>query len=260
MPFEPPDFPSEPGPLQERLAPERILRRLGAVPELAMQAAIWRECFEHLTPAQLVIIIDTVRRALVRGDIAGRAGWLSLVRVVEQIRGGPKGLGLFLAAKAAEDEALQALLLDSAPARALDADAHRPPRLNTDREITLGERRSWARRPDRTVINRLLVDPDAGVIENLLRNPKLVEADVVRLAARRPVPPEVLETVFRSRWSRRPEVQRTLVLNPYSPVDLACGLVPLLDRTAIAKVRKEANLHIAVRTTAGVILGEYESD
>lgn len=258
MPFEPPEFPPQPGPRDERLAPHRVLRRLGTVPELDMQAAIWRECLTHLSPARVVEIIAVVRQALARGQLAGRVGWLSLVRVVETMRGGPQALALFMAARDADDTALQALLLDASPARAYAEEAVRAPQLNLDREVTLGERRTLARRPDRGLIDRLLTDPDPGVIANLLHNPRITEADVVRVASRRPNTAAVLDAVFRARWSTRPEVQIALVLNPYSPVDLACGLVPLLDRRTIKRVRREANLHPAVRTTAGVVLGEYD--
>ena len=60
------------------------------------------------------------------------------------------------------------------------------------RPLTLGERKSLARRPDRAMLDRLLHDPHPDVIRRLLRNPRLTEDDVVRLAARRPGRPEVL--------------------------------------------------------------------
>ena len=247
------------GPADVRYAPEAVLRRLASLPEEPMREAVWREVFERRTAAQAVQIVAIVRQALVRREPAGRAGWLALVRVVERLRGGPVALNLYLAARAVGERALTDLVIETPPAKKAEAFEVRPPPLDRDREVTLGERRSWARKPDRATLERILLDPDPGVVRNLLNNPVLVERDVLRLASRRPTTAEVLHELFvHTRWGRRPAIQRALVLNPYAPVDLACGLVALLDLETVRQVRHEPIVHSAVRTTAGLVLGEYE--
>lgn len=248
------------GPADVRYAPEAVLRRLASLPEEPMREAVWREVFDRRSAADAVLVVRAVRLALVRREPAGRVGWLALVRVVERLRGGPLALSLFLAARAANERALTDLLIETPPAKKPEAFELRTPPLDRDREVTLGERRSWARRPDRGTLERILLDPDPGVVRNLLNNPVLVERDVLRLASRRPTTAEVLHELFvHTRWGGRAAVQRALVLNPYAPVDLACGLVALLDLETVRQVRREPIVHPAVRTTAGLVLGEYDA-
>lgn len=95
--------------------------------------------------------------------------------------------------------------------------------------LTLGERKSLARRRDRKLIARALGDPSPEVVRVLLGNPALTEDDVVRLCARRPVPSAVLREVFcHPRWVVRPRVRAALVKNPWTPLDVGLALVPHL--------------------------------
>jgi hypothetical protein len=124
------------------------------------------------------------------------------------------------------------------------------PRFPGGRELTLGERMSLARAAPRETIARLLRDPEPMVIRLLLRNPRLLEGDLVFLASRRPIGPEVVREILATpRWSQRYPVRRTLVLNPTVPDEVALRLLPLLTRQhqlevsgdpALPEVRREA--------------------
>jgi hypothetical protein len=132
-------------------------------------------------------------------------------------------------------------------------DSLRVPDFGMNRPVTLGERKSLARRNDREWIARVIRDPHPDVMKILLLNPKLTETDVVRLCARRPVAGEVLREVFGcSRWIVRYPVKVALALNPYTPLDMALQLAPLLreqDRKRILDaVDLPAELHSACRT------------
>jgi hypothetical protein len=104
------------------------------------------------------------------------------------------------------------------------------------RPLTLGERKWLARRPDRDTIQRLLGDPHPDVIARCLRNPRMTEDDVVRLAAKRPGRGEVLAEIARSRWAHRPRVRVALVMNPAMPVELAACITGLLLRPELELV------------------------
>jgi hypothetical protein len=104
------------------------------------------------------------------------------------------------------------------------------------RPLTLGERKWLARRPDRDTIQRLLGDPHPDVIARCLRNPRMTEDDVVRLAAKRPGRGEVLAEIARSRWAHRPRVRVALVMNPAMPVELAARIAGLLLRPELELV------------------------
>ncbi len=92
-----------------------------------------------------------------------------------------------------------------------------------------GIRRSLARSRDRFLLDRVVHDRDPGVIRTLLDNPRIVERDVVRVAAMRPTRPEILRQVAdHPRWSARYPVRLALVCNPYTPVPIAIRLVSTL--------------------------------
>lgn len=111
------------------------------------------------------------------------------------------------------------------------------PKLPDGRELTLGERKSLARGAPRDTIDRLLRDPEPQVIRLLLRNPRLVERDVVLVAARRPAQPEVIrEIMANAKWLSRYAVKRAIVLNPSAPNELALRLLPFMTRTHLAEI------------------------
>lgn len=105
------------------------------------------------------------------------------------------------------------------------------------RPLTLGERKALARRPDRETMQRLLADPHPAVIHRLLRNPRVLEDDVVRLAAKRPGRSDVLAEIARStKWVHRPRVRIALVMNPATPPEMAARIVGLLLRPELELV------------------------
>ncbi len=231
--------------------PDAFLRRLVAVPEPAMQEAIWGEALGACSPVESAALVLIVLDAMVRRQESGRVGYLALVRVLE--RSSRARLALQLAAR--HHDAVAWLVSDGYPMRTAEIDDLPGPPLKTDRDVTLGERRSWARRPDRDLLDRLLHDPDPIVIRHLLQNPRVVEVDVLRIASKRPVAQTVLSEVFHhSRWGRRTEVQLALVLNPYTPVLIAAGLVALLDVQRVEQIRQNTGVHAAVRDRAEVAL------
>jgi hypothetical protein len=116
------------------------------------------------------------------------------------------------------------------------------------RPLTLGERKSLARRPDRETMQRLLADPHPAVIHRLLRNPRVLEDDVVRLAAKRPGRSDVLAEIARStKWVHRPRVRMALVMNPATPAEMAARIVGLLLRPELQLVAGSPGVPAPVR-------------
>lgn len=96
------------------------------------------------------------------------------------------------------------------------------PDFGAGRPLTLGERKSLARRRDRNLLARVLRDPHPDVVRIVLGNPALTLADVVRLCARRPVARDVLREVAASaRWIVRYEVRLALAKNPCTPLEVS---------------------------------------
>jgi hypothetical protein len=117
------------------------------------------------------------------------------------------------------------------------------------RPLSLGERKSIARKRDRNLLARVIRDPHPDVIRVLLDNPALVEEDVVRLSARRPVPSQVLVQVFQHpRWVLRYRVRLTLALNPCTPEEIALQLLPHLGPSDLREVAQSGQISERVRS------------
>jgi hypothetical protein len=116
------------------------------------------------------------------------------------------------------------------------------------RQLTLGERKALARRPDRDTMQRLLADSHPDVIRRLLRNPRITEDDVVRLAAKRPGKSEVLAEIARStKWAHGPRVRMALVMNPATPIEIAARVSGLLLRPELERVAGSPGVPASVR-------------
>jgi hypothetical protein len=126
--------------------------------------------------------------------------------------------------------------------------SERVPDYGRGRPLTLGERKSLARRSDRAMLDRLLHDPHPDVIQRLLRNPRLTEDDVVRLAARRPGRPDVLAEIVRwPRWIHCARVRLAVILNPDTPPEIAAPISGLLMRQELRLVAEATQVSAAVR-------------
>jgi hypothetical protein len=119
-------------------------------------------------------------------------------------------------------------------------------------EIPLGMRRSLARGVDVRMLERLLLDPDPIVLDHLLRNPRLTEDHVVRIAARRPINEPALRAIAESpRWSVRPRVRVAVARNPYCPTELALTLIGTLPLPVLREMRDDGTLDASVREHVG---------
>ena len=141
-----------------------------------------------------------------------------------------------------------------------EAETQRIPDFGKGRTLSLGERKSLARRNDREMLARVLRDPHPDVIRIVLGNPGLTESDLVRLCARRPSSTEVLREVFKSaRWVVRYAVKLTLALNPYTPLDIALQLAPHLKAQDLRRVAGAQDLNADLREACRRLMGRTES-
>ncbi len=126
--------------------------------------------------------------------------------------------------------------------------AHRVPDYGRGRTLTLGERKSLVRQPDRRTLERALRDPHPDVIRSLLQNPRITEIDVLRICSFRPGVPDVLARVFDNpRWAANPRVRRALAFNPSTPSELTGSLVPLLSTTDLRTLAGDDRYDLSVR-------------
>jgi len=93
------------------------------------------------------------------------------------------------------------------------------------------------------------------VVHILLRNPRITEADVLKLASKRPNRPDVLvEIADVARWVIRSNIRRAIVLNPYAPSRLAVTLMPLMTVQELTELRSDGSVQRLIRESAGAFL------
>lgn len=120
----------------------------------------------------------------------------------------------------------------------------------------LGRRRALARTAVGDAADRLALDSDAVVIQHLLANPRTTAQHAVRIAARRPVPWQVLETASKSRFAKDLGVRRAIALNPDARPALACASLNGLPAASLREVAMDSRLSAHVRQAARRMLIE----
>lgn len=225
----------------------RVAQRLKALPDQRMRRAVLGELIRDLGAGKAVRLCSEILR---RGP-DGSPFDVALIALSQVIENGDLGYELhqelYRAAVERRDAALaRALLSAEVPPPGTPQAAPIP----GHPELTLGQRKALARTSRRDILDRLLRDPDPTVIEILLGNPRITEADVVRLAARRPTTAAAQRRIHMSRFVQRYVVKRALVFNPYTPSDLAARLLPALTLPDQREVASTERLPEQVRAVA----------
>jgi hypothetical protein len=222
--------------------------------DAALRAAYVASVVRAWDVAALADALDQVCERAEQAEVAAREALLSIVdalntagmdEVVQRLREEAEGRSLL-----ALERLIRHPVRVGRPGSATDEKLRqgKVPFDGRGRPLTLGERKSLARRPDRDTMQRLMADPHPDVIHRLLRNPRVLEDDVVRLAARRPGHREVLAEIARStKWVHRPRVRMALVLNPATPPEIAARISGLLLRPELELVAGAPHVPPAVR-------------
>jgi hypothetical protein len=220
-------------------AVERLKRVIMALPAVELRVGWLREKLTLLPVERSAELLDGLCEEGERADPNAREGVLTVALLFA-------GLGECELVDRLREEAsarkllsLDRLLRRAAPTPHQERSFQElpVPDYGAGRELTVGERRSLARRPNRRSFEKLLLDPHPLVIMQLLQNPKLVEDDVVRMVARRPARVDVLEAIARMpRWLSRQRVRLALLLNPGTPPAIAMPLLGACTRVELREV------------------------
>lgn len=215
-----------------RRAAARTLGELDPPQAADLLSAVMRLCVERWAPAMRVL--PAFLRAL---DEDG-----DLIPHREQLR---------QVASLYQQDDVTLVFSEGQPVQEYDADAaaRADAKLFTLPLGVLKSRARLTRNPDE--LSRLAVASNASVIREVLKNPRLTEDLVVRIASRRPARPEPLAEIWRAeRWNKQPAVRRALVFNPYLSPEIGVKVVPLLSQADLRLVAQDGNLHLSVRELA----------
>ena len=220
---------------------------MGAIVDRSLAVAYLRHALRAIAPGDAADLLSVVLAGAEGRDRASMH--LHLLASIALSGPGEAGLRDAIAAEARARGQADLAALVSASVEPPEDRALVVPDFGRGRPLTLGERKSLARRRDRNLLARVLRDPHPDVIGIVLANPAIVERDVVALCARRPIVPDVLREVTRSvRWMVRPAVRVALAKNPHTPLDVALRLVPSLDAVARREIAGMGELHEELRT------------
>lgn len=217
------------------------------------EALIIAEIVEAIAHAQLgnpdsLLVLDTLSTTLAKNDTLDYDARANLYSEAKR-QGSDAVARMFFTASAKTLETIK-LEGELGETRAVD------PR---GRQLTLGERKTYARTHDRKLIGKMLKEPHPAVIEILLDNPHITESDVLVIASRRPALPAVLELVaINERWRPRYAIRRALVLNPHTPAHLTVRLMAMLRRKDLVEAAGDSNLAQSVRDQARALLGSAQ--
>ncbi len=235
------------------------LEGISKLPELKMRAAKLGETLEALPVEEASWWLDQ----LVRGAIWGHEPEYDAMLacgywLIQKRREDDYGLfeRLFRQAHKTDRQVVMSLLRDPPPHKALPKGKRLPePRLQLDRDVSVGERRQMARRAKRKMIDQLLLDPNPQEVSQILRNPVLRQSDVLQVAARRPNTPDILfEIIQIIRWYKRNKVREALVMNPYNSTGQSLRLLPTLGIQTLRSVKNSRHIHPAVIETAELLV------
>jgi len=229
--------------------PERHHRRHRIVELLA-------QCCDHLA----FLVVRGLWRRSRSGDPLARELLLDLItwRPLTESLGYETIRGLYVRAQARGEPEIGRLFLTAPSKPGRNTFGGRDVENRAMIDTSLGLRKAYARGSDRFKIDRLLFDLNPAVIRNLLRNPRVVEQDVVRIAAMRPTNADVIHEVYSSdRWIARYAVKKAIVFNEYAPLDISLALLPHLLRQDLVDASHASLLSPEVKDAARRLLDDY---
>jgi hypothetical protein len=240
--------------LEAARATVKKLASLGGGGEVMRKAAA--RTLATLTPSEAALLLEQVIEL-------ARTRWAPAVAVVQAFTRAlefeaadlPQVMALRRVAALQDQPAVEALFPEGQVLQEYDPDAaaRADARLFTAPLGWLKTRARLTRNPDE--LARLAVVSNATVVREVLRNSRVTEDLVVRIAARRPARPEPLVEIWHStKWSKRPAVRRALAFNPYFPPDVGAKIVPLLTKLDLEELAQNAAVHPSLREAAQVLL------
>lgn len=244
------DIPSPPIEADEKT--REIIHAVLCVKDPALRPGALGDKLIALNDDLVIQVILRIHTLVCRGHQGARELWTILIdprSFVGRLGKFRKSRIYHLAARAGLEE-IQSLFSSGVAARKSDG-GEQNFQVHGLADLTLGERLSMARKPNKEHRSKAAFDPDPRVIENLLTNARTTEMEVLKIAARRPNEGRILEAISRSRkWISRYQIRIALVRNPYTPANISKNLLPQLLLRDLIEVRDDSALDMPLRQAA----------
>ncbi len=114
--------------------------------------------------------------------------------------------------------------------------------------VTLGQKIALARQASARILAALIVEGNAQVVEPAVENPRLTEAQVLKLLVRDKLPLAVVPAFCRSqRWTSVPNVALALLRYPHTPPEAAAKILPHVASTDLRALAQTKTISQTMR-------------
>lgn len=244
------------------MGPDSVISHLKAIRDPRMRVlAVIEALGGALGRGEVEAWVETLAAIVARAHRVDDADAIEALESLTQASGDPAlpyaaRQGLYIAATERGHTAIARLFLSASPPPANETQikkqlvAERPLK-PTGRPLTLGERKALARTHKREDLLLLIRDPHPAVVEILLGNPHVTEAEILRIASFRPaVPASLTKIAAHPRWSVRHAVKRALVMNPSTPLADAIRIATTLRTQELLELSTDPQLPEPLRRHA----------
>ena len=129
------------------------------------------------------------------------------------------------------------------------------------RNMSVKEKMILAPKADRIERAALLRDLNPSVARLLIRNPRITESDIARIAKDVSAPADVLKSIIKNRnWISNAEVKKAIVRNPRTPTPLALRHMNFLSTNELSSLAKSQHVRDTIkRESLKLLLKRRES-
>lgn len=234
---------------------ERLTGQLTSLPEEKMKLDLLKRSFEVIEPDIAARILNAIYTGSgTRKGVREIKALFVDPRAFKEVLGVKRFRSVYLSAMELGLERITPLFTDLAPRKSTTKQGVREEDGRSNYE-TLGQRRSMSKAGVRETLDKLLLDTDPVIIENLLNNPRIKRDQVLKIANARPVLPSILSLISgHAKWGKEYGVKLALVMNPYTSPRVALALLEFLMIGDLKMAAADETLHGQVRRTAFEIL------
>jgi len=131
-------------------------------------------------------------------------------------------------------------------------DDHEPEILSTKiRAMSVKDKMILAPKAKKNERAILIRDGNSSVMRMIIRNPRIEDREIVRIARDVSTPADVLEKIGKNRkWMQNQEVRLSIVKNPRTPTSLALRQIPFLPPKDISTLAKSQHVKDSIKREA----------
>ena len=236
-----------------------LVLELAGIKDISMRSLKIADLLKKLSPLEAAFALHKILEGNLHGDPKSKSAYLALIknRSLINVLGYDKTAQIYFQAKEKGYSHVLSVLKSPLVKKKKESDREGSALSSKLMHLTLGEKKAFARRKDFKFLEFLLFDTNPSVIANVLKNPRLTEREVIRVASNKNAPRAVLEEIFSSdKWLSRYRIMKSLVFNENTPLDISLNLCSFLLKQDLKMIMGDKKLDPAIVNRAREIMAE----